>query len=189
MSGLALPDFSRRSTEAEALDVGVPVSEAVENLADLRRVNRWMGTAALVARTIAPYVASLDAPRLLDVGSASGDLPLALAARFPTLRCVATDLKLLHLQQTAKPLPRVVADVHALPFAPRSFDVVTASLFLHHFDEPEAPGVLRSLHALCRRALVVVDLRLPDRVTVRLPEGRTLEEVTDGTKPKEKART
>ena len=37
--------------------------------------------------------------------------------------------------------------------------MVTASLFLHHFDAPELPGVLRSLFALCRRALVVNDLR------------------------------
>jgi cell division protein FtsQ len=28
------------------------------------------------------------------------------------------------------------------------------------------------------RDVVVVDLRLPDRVTVRLPEGRSLEDVT-----------
>jgi hypothetical protein len=36
--------------------------------------------------------------------------------------------------------------------------VVTASLFLHHFDEPEAPGVLKALFTLARRALVVNDL-------------------------------
>jgi cell division protein FtsQ len=33
---------------------------------------------------------------------------------------------------------------------------------------------------LLARDVVVIDLRLPDRVTVRLPEGRTLEEVTEG---------
>jgi cell division protein FtsQ len=31
---------------------------------------------------------------------------------------------------------------------------------------------------LLGRDVIVVDLRLPDRVTVRLPEGRTLEDVT-----------
>jgi len=53
----------------------------------------------------------------------------------------------------------VVADVRRLPFPPRSFDVVTASLFLHHFDAPEVAGVLRTLFALARRALIVNDLR------------------------------
>jgi hypothetical protein len=53
----------------------------------------------------------------------------------------------------------VVADVRALPFAAATFDVVTASLFLHHFDAAEAPGVLRTLYGLARRALVINDLR------------------------------
>ena len=53
----------------------------------------------------------------------------------------------------------MAGDVRALPFAPRSFDVVTASLFLHHFDAPELPAVLAGLWSLARRALVVNDLR------------------------------
>jgi hypothetical protein len=36
---------------------------------------------------------------------------------------------------------------------------VTASLFLHHFDQSALPDLLRGLFALCRRALVVNDLR------------------------------
>ena len=53
---------------------------------------------------------------------------------------------------------RVVADVRRLPFATGSFDVVTASLFLHHFDGRELPAVLAGLFRLARRALVVNDL-------------------------------
>ena len=58
----------------------------------------------------------------------------------------------------------------------------------------EALAQLVKLNAeqeLLMRDVVVVDLRLPDRVTVRLPEGRTLEDVTsEGADPaKIKART
>jgi hypothetical protein len=53
----------------------------------------------------------------------------------------------------------VQAGVDRLPFPPRSFDVVTASLFLHHFGDEALPGLLRGLFALARRALVVNDLR------------------------------
>jgi cell division protein FtsQ len=55
----------------------------------------------------------------------------------------------------------------------------------------EALGQLVKLNAeqqLLLRDVVVVDLRLPDRVTVRLPEGRSLEDVT-GETPESKART
>ena len=43
---------------------------------------------------------------------------------------------------------------------------------------------------LLARDVIVVDLRLPDRITVRLPEGRSLEEVTtDGASAESEART
>jgi hypothetical protein len=49
--------------------------------------------------------------------------------------------------------------VRQIPFRDGTFDVVTASLFLHHFAQPELPDLLRRLHALARKALVVNDLR------------------------------
>jgi len=74
-----------------------------------------------------------------------------------------------HLQAAPRNVRRVVGDVRRLPFPDRSFDVVTASLFLHHFDAPELPGLLRDLARLARSALVVNDLR---RARVPLAFGR-----------------
>jgi cell division protein FtsQ len=51
---------------------------------------------------------------------------------------------------------------------------------------------LVKLHAeqdLLARDVVVVDLRLPDRITVRLPEGRSLEDVLEEADPDSQART
>jgi cell division protein FtsQ len=58
----------------------------------------------------------------------------------------------------------------------------------------EALAQLVKLNAerqLLARDVVVVDLRLPDRITVRLPAGRSLEDVTSesGASPNKKART
>jgi SAM-dependent methyltransferase len=97
--------------------------------------------------------------RLLDVGSASGDLPAYLVARLPgPLFAAGLDIKPLHFRFAPRSLRRVVADVRALPFPDRTFDVVTASLFLHHFDADLLPSVLAGLFRLARRALVVNDL-------------------------------
>ena len=52
----------------------------------------------------------------------------------------ALDVKTLHLRAAPPAVRRVVADVRRLPFPDGSFDVVTASLFLHHFDEEDAAG-------------------------------------------------
>ncbi|HUG53608.1 MAG TPA: methyltransferase domain-containing protein [Vicinamibacteria bacterium] len=153
-------DLATRSTDPEALDLGVAPDEALRSLADIRLVNRWLANRGRFVASVAPFLRSSPRPRLLDVGCGSGDLPLVLRRVVGGhLTAVGLDIKLLHLQAAPRDLLRVVADARRLPFGPRAFDVVTASLFLHHFDEPELPDLLRSLYALCRRALVVNDLR------------------------------
>jgi ubiquinone/menaquinone biosynthesis C-methylase UbiE len=86
-------------------------------------------------------------------------VPAFLRERLPGIAPVGLDVKALHLRAVPPSVRPVVGDVRSLPFAARSFDVVTASLFLHHFDAPELPAVLAGLHRLARRALVVNDLR------------------------------
>jgi len=153
-------DLSRRATEGELLDGAVSESEAVGSLADLRFVNRWLGNPGRLAAATARYLNRADRPRLLDVGCGSADIPMMLLQRSPRpLVAVGVDIKLLHLQSAPREVQRVVADVRRLPFPPESFDVVTASLFLHHFDGAEVAEVLASLFRLTRGALVVNDLR------------------------------
>lgn len=153
-------DLSARATDPEALDLGVEPDEARRSLADLRFVNRWLGNRGRFVGAVLPYLRSSPRPRLLDVGCGSGDVPVVLRRVLRgRLAAAAADIKLLHLQAAPRDLLRVVADARALPFTAGTFDVVTASLFLHHFEEHELPDLLRSLYALARRALVVNDLR------------------------------
>lgn len=152
-------DFGRRAEDPELLDEGVPEAEALRSLGDLRLVNRWLGGQRSLLRAVAPFVAERKRSRLLDVGCGSADLPGLLVERSGgRVQAFGVDLKLLHVQQAPPGVHRVVADVRQLPFAPLTFDVVTASLFLHHFDGPEVAATLRVLYALARRALVVNDL-------------------------------
>jgi len=163
-------DLSRRATTPELLDEGVPEEEARRSLGDLRIVNRWLGGRRSLGNAVRPYLR--EGGRLLDVGCGSADLPAFLLGSLPgRVTAVGLDIKPLHLREAPPEVHCVVADVRALPFRPRSFDVVTASLFLHHFDAPEVPRVLRELFDLCRRALVVNDLR---RARVPLLFGRAV---------------
>jgi ubiquinone/menaquinone biosynthesis C-methylase UbiE len=146
-----------RATDPESLDMGVPEAEAIKSLRDLRRVNRWLGGRRSLLAAIHPFLA--EGGRILDVGCGSADLPAEVVARGSgRVVAVGVDVKLLHLRQAPATVLRTVADVRALPFAPRSFDVVAASLFLHHFDGPEVAVVLAALFRLARRALIVNDL-------------------------------
>ena len=151
------PDLRARATEPELLDEGVPEDEALRSLADLRLVNRWLGNRRSLWRAVAPHLPR--GGRILDVGCGSGDVPSYLLERLagPAL-AVGVDVKALHLRAAPPAVRRVVADVRRLPFRDGAFDVVTASLFLHHFDAPELPSLLAGLHRLARRALVVNDL-------------------------------
>ena len=152
------PDLRARSTDPELLDASLPESEVRKSLADLRFVNRWLGSRRGLLRAMAPYLPPRG--RLLDVGCASGDVTAFLRAGLPGLSlAVGIDRKPLHLREAPRGIGRVAADVRQLPFRPRSFDVVTASLFLHHFDAGELPGLLRDLSRFARRAIVVSDLR------------------------------
>ena len=153
-------DLSRRATDGELLDEGVPDQEALRSLGDIRFVNRWLGNRARLRKVVRPYLRASSRPRLLDVGCGSADIPAhLLRAAPPRTLAVGVDIKMLHLTAGPPEVRRVRADVRALPFAPRSFDVVLASLFLHHFDAPEVAAVLRGLFALTRGALVINDLR------------------------------
>jgi SAM-dependent methyltransferase len=156
---VATLDLTRRATDPERLDEGVPEAEALRSLADLRFVNRWLGNRAAFVAAVRPYLQASPRPRLLDVGCGSADVPAALVRAQPRLLAVGADVKLVHVRDAPPEVRAVVADAQALPFAPRSFDVVTASLFLHHFGPDELPALLRGLFALARRALVVNDLR------------------------------
>ena len=152
-------DLARRATDGEMLDEGVPDDEALRSLGDLRFVDRWLGNRRAFTSAVLPFLGGAAHPRILDVGCGSGDVLSGLRrAAGGRAIAVGADIRLLHLQAAPPDILRVVADARRLPFAARSFDVVTASLFLHHFDAPELPDVLRGLYALARRALVVNDL-------------------------------
>ena len=83
--------------------------------------------------------------------------------------------------------PEIVAQLRAAVFvAGRRWDLhldngVTVKLPEKNVREALAQLVkLESERQLLARDVVVVDLRLPDRITVRLPEGRSLEDVAPG---------
>ena len=154
-----MSDWSRRSREPELLDAQLPDDEVNRSLADIRFVNLYLGGWRSLRRAVLPLLEGIARPLLLDVGCGSADLPELLMRERPGLRAVGLDRKLLHLLAAPRGVAKVAADVRALPFAPGAFDVVTASLFLHHLDSEDAAMVLRDLFALARRALVVNVLR------------------------------
>ncbi len=151
------------------------------SLADLRRINRLLGFTAGVARDVWPLVraAAAGAGRpagpvvVLDAGTGSGDIALALAhlaarERIP-LVVLGLDRHPAVLAAAARHLAAAPAglgcavrlvrgDALRLPLHDGSVDVAFASLVVHHLDGDEAAALLAELCRVSRTGVVVSDL-------------------------------
>jgi ubiquinone/menaquinone biosynthesis C-methylase UbiE len=155
----------RRKVTPELLDTdaGSP-PEIAAALADLRRVNRWLGGVRTMSKLVEEVARSSQKNQLslLDVGAGSGDVAAAvgerLAKRGIQIEPVLLDRSAEHLR-AAEGMKCVVGDALSLPFAERSFDVVACSLFLHHLEPDEAVQFMNEALRVCRVAVLISDLR------------------------------
>jgi SAM-dependent methyltransferase len=160
----------QRSNRSEIMDrADNATSDLRAALGDLCRTNRWLGGRRALFSALRPFLLSGSGPlEILDVGTGGADLPLEMF-RFGLrigreLRVTAIDREprtagIAASEAAGCPRVRVLcADAWRLPFADRSFDLVTASLFLHHFEHEEIVRLLDKFRRLSRRAVLVNDL-------------------------------
>lgn len=163
----------RQRDRVELLDEGAgSLAEVRRSLHDIRRINKWLGGAPLLRAAVFDLLQKrrLTHATLLDIGTGSADLPLMLrreaARRGLALRILALDLSARHLQVAREDLHRekatgihlLRADAFHLPFAGNSIDIVTASLFLHHFRAPQIHALLGEFQRVARVGFVASDL-------------------------------
>jgi SAM-dependent methyltransferase len=142
------------------------------NLRDLRRINRWLGGVSLSRAAIDALAAHCDELTLLDVGTGGADIPLALlrwaSRRDRRLTVVGIDSRpeILAAAGRANPaslttdrLELRVGDGRSLPYPDHAFDVVHASLVLHHLGPAAAVALLRELARVARLGVVINDLQ------------------------------
>lgn len=142
-------------------DLGSP-AEIAASLVDLRHINDWFGgtqtTASLLGRVAGDGGRSQLS--VLEVGAGSGDLPARasriLAKRGPALKITLLDRMWSHLPRNGT--QSVAGDALALPFRDGAYDVVSCSLFAHHFEPEELHRFAREAMRVCRRAVLINDL-------------------------------
>jgi ubiquinone/menaquinone biosynthesis C-methylase UbiE len=158
--------FFNRSAQKEIMDDMSVGGEFLDQaLHELTRINRWLGghaTSLKGIRTISKNIPHSKMLTILDVGAGGADIVDAILLMQANVRITALDLNQGACAYAARAHPSlqvIQGSVLAIPFHGQSFDIVHASLFLHHFTESELYEILRSLLTVARFGVVINDLR------------------------------
>lgn len=158
----------KRVSQPEILDgADLDPREVALSLADLRTVNRLFGgirtSEKLFRRVLAET--KLREFSALDVGSGTGDVPLAIAARLKrdgiTAAVTLFDQHENHLPclNGVDPLLHTMTgDALHLPFVENWFDVVSCSLFTHHLEPHQVRQFAQQALRIARHAVIINDL-------------------------------
>ena len=151
---------------------GNTAAELEGALGDIRSVNRYLRGSSILVEAVLPHLLARrpgETLSVLDVGTGGADLPRALVGaarrRGRAIRVVAVDRDPVTLAYARREsagfieIETLEADAFALPFPPASFDVVTASMFLHHFTHGDAVRLLAGFRSIAKRAVLINDLR------------------------------
>jgi len=154
-----------RSTSREIMDDMSITDDRIDAALDeLTVINRFLGGDRVSISGIARITgsASTDRPlRILDCGAGGSDLVHALKALACPVHITALDLNFRACRYSGKrlsPLSVVNGSAFRLPFRDRTFDIVHAALFCHHFTDPELGELLTEWSRVARIGIVINDL-------------------------------
>lgn len=166
--------FSVRHEGSEMMDDLSIADERLDRaLRELPVVNRWLGGYHATSMALAPIMRPERHLRILDLGSGIGDYAVEMVrmgTRFGVeVEVVAADLnpetvtigrEYVRERLGAKSwrVSFTEADAMDLPFGTDSFDIAHGALFLHHFADEEATGVLREMNRVARQGIIINDL-------------------------------
>ena len=144
--------------------------ELDQTLAELRRVNSYLGGLSATLSALAPELQKDPerSYRILDLGTGSADIPQGIVrwARRHQIKVelIATDINAYtcaYAHRCMADFPEikiVAADVFNLPFADDSFDYTHAAMFTHHFTQEECAEILKIMYAKSTRGVIINDL-------------------------------
>lgn len=154
------------------MDRPQPVSANLAiDLANLRRINRYFGSYALIRHFLRRWLRPGDTASILDLCTASADIPRFVvdwARRAPvSVRVVGVDFRESTLEiarRESRHYPEIeLVCANVLEFEPlETFDLVFCSLALHHFSDRDAELLLRRVRKFATRGLLVADIARSD---------------------------
>lgn len=158
--------FLSRSAQKEIMDdMSIQDDRLDEALQELSVINTWLGgnkTTRKGVRMLLKRKILSSTLSILDVGAGGADIIKSIEPLHPDTKFTSLDLNMRTCEYAVRGNPSLMV-VHGsileLPFQERSFDIVHASLFLHHFTEEQLRDILPSLYAVSRYGIIINDLR------------------------------
>jgi 2-polyprenyl-3-methyl-5-hydroxy-6-metoxy-1,4-benzoquinol methylase len=168
-----MPDFRYRSQQSEIMDDLNCAGEVVnQTLRELDFINHWLGGNYVTLRGI-DHLLKIGSPvnsslHVVDMGCGSGDMlrliHTQLNKRFPDLILTGIDANpniIAFAQSQLKANTNLKfrsVNVFDASFQREQFDIITATLFLHHFKEEELIHLLQTWKQQARLGIVINDL-------------------------------
>jgi SAM-dependent methyltransferase len=168
---LLLPPLSERDRQPEVMDrPGLDPAAHHRALRGLARINRWSRSVAAIWPVVeaAAHRTRGRGVRVLDLACGAGDVLVGLwqkaaMAKIP-VGLDGCDVNSLALEHAARRAAEAGAAARLFQadalrdILPDGYDVVCASLFLHHLADDEAVAVLARMKRATERTVVVDDL-------------------------------
>ncbi len=169
--------FPERRYGPELIDLPIDensLSEYAGSLADIRKVNRFLGDYHAVLKYFTSLVSSdrrlqAGVVRVLDIATGSADIPAVIVKwarrKGIQIEVTAVDNNPIAIREAAfftRDYPEItvsIADGFSLPFKDSSFDIVLCSKTLHHFGEDDTIRLLREIVRVADIGYIIMDLR------------------------------
>jgi 2-polyprenyl-3-methyl-5-hydroxy-6-metoxy-1,4-benzoquinol methylase len=156
--------------EPELMDRPQPVTpELASDLRNLRQLNRYFGSYALIRHFLRRWILPQSRMRVLDLATGSGDIPRLVvdhARRVGATVTVDAVDQQISTVEIARGLsasyPEIMfleGDILSFGVGGSPYDLVLCSLALHHFGEIDAVRVLARCRQLASEYVLVSDLR------------------------------
>jgi trans-aconitate methyltransferase len=161
--------FAIRSDQQEMMDDLACSGPAVrQTLHELEVINSWLGGNAVTLEGVAHLIGGIPpetAVKVADLGCGSGDIAervrrlLLSKGLRPVVIGIDANANIVHIAKENHPDVHFDAiNIFSDEFARLRFDIVTATLFFHHFDSHRLAAFIRQLLGQARVGIVINDI-------------------------------